>query len=254
MRYLKRSRSRERFLDRMFRARQKLKDKFNYQENHPWQSRIFRTTLIAYRINVNNPLSFRRFQRIWRKKMDGMFDLETLQYKRDLIQEKIHKEKIKRPRRSRSRPKKACDDVIARILINYDREVIAAIRVVKQEFIHYLQYPHRYIYIETEKKNFLKFADQNNNRCEDFVVDLDGADFKKYWSNRVGVLCDEKVKLEKNLIRIKWRLAVRNHLRLSKDPKVEDLQNLLKSEDEDASDVEIIEHQQSIIDISSDED
>lgn len=267
----KRSKSRERFLDKMFNARQSFKNKFNYYEKHPWESRIYRTTLIAYGIHRWNFQSIRKFRRIWRKKMDVMFDLETLAYKRQLLGEMIQQEEQRererhrqelqrrprlRPRRRRSelRRTRQSADPVARLLINYDREVIAMIREINREFNHYLEYPHRYPYIHTEKKKFLQqLLITNDEEYMDIDVDFNDRAFKDYWKNRAGILCDEKVKFEKNLLRSKWRFAVRNHLRLSRDPKVEDLRCLLES-DGDSSDVEVVDDHLSIIVISSDED
>jgi hypothetical protein len=262
----KRSKSREKFLDKMFRARMLLKNKFNYMETHPWESRIFRTTLVAYRINVYNPWSVRRFEKIWRKKMDRMFDLSTLEYKKRLIKRMIGKEDGREAVRGRNQitptqPDKIqsnSNDPIARMLINYDREVLAMIREINRQFSHYLQYPHRYPHIEAEKKKFLieesRTSFNNNVEMMDIDVDFHSQPFKDFWSRRAGNLCDEKVVFEKNLLRCKWRFAVRNYLRLSKDPKVEDLKNLLASDNEDDPEVEIIEREPSVIVISSDED
>lgn len=210
---------------------------------------------MAYGIYDWNPLTVRKFSRIWRKKMDGKFDLETLQYRKELILEMIQKEtkkKLRIYRRSKPRPvRKSSNGSISRLLLNYDREVLAMIREINREFNHYLQYPHRYPYINKEKRRFLEIA-HGGEDVMDIDVDINDGAFKDYWQKRAGILCDEKVKFEKRLLRRKWRLAVRNHLRLSKDPKVKDLQALLDSEVED-SEVEIIEHEPSIIYISSDE-
>ena len=252
----KRSKSRERFLDKMFLSRQQLKNKFNYYESHPWESRIFRTTLAAYRINVDDPYSVLRFSKVWRKKMDGMFDLETYQYKRELILQMLHEEKQHRqtqfhpnPARSRRPAENFSHDPISRLLLNYDREVLAMIREANREFNHYVVYPHRYQHINKEKKLFLALNEDEIMDLE--VVDVQSQEFKNFWNKRAAILCDEKVKFEKNLLRLKWRFAVRNFMRLSSDPKVKDLQSLLESDDESNSDVEVIDCHASLIDLTS---
>ena len=257
-----RSKSRERFLDKMFLYRQQLKNKFNYYESHPWESRIFDTTITAYHINVDNPYSVFQFAKIWRKKMDGMFDLETYQYKRQLILQMLKEETQHRQAQFRPNPPRSCrrrrrpaekmfNDSISRILLNYDREVLATMREINREFNHYIVYPHRYLYINNEIKIFLEL---HGDKSMDLDVDFQSQEFQHFWNSRAAVLCDQKVKFEKNLLRLKWRFAVRNHMRLSNDPKVKDLQSLLESEDETDSDVEAIDCHVSMVDLTSDQD
>lgn len=245
----------------MFLSRQQLKNKFNYYESHPWESRIFRTTLAAYRINIDDPYSVLRFSKVWRKKMDGMFDLETYQYKRDLILQMLQEEKqlrqtqfrpnLARSRRRRRPAEKFSHDPISRLLLNYDREVLAMIREANREFNHYVVYPHRYLHINKEKRLFLAL---DEDEIMDLEVDVQSQEFQHFWNKRVAILCDEKVKFEKHLLRLKWRFAVRNYMRLSNDPKVKDLQSLLESDDESNSDVEAIDCHASMIDLTSDQD
>jgi hypothetical protein len=236
---------------------------------------MYKTTLLAYRITKWDWKSARKFSRIWRKKMDNMFDLQAQSYKQELIESMILEEERKhgndrrayhrtpqRPRsrshrrnRSESRSETSVDPV-ARLLLNYDREVVAMIREVNKEFNNYLDYPHRYPFIHTEKKKFFEreLAADESDEVMDIDVDLNDEAFKRYWRSRAGILCDKKVKEEKNLLRTKWRFAVRNHLRLSRNPRVEELRCLLESEDEDDSDVEVLEEHRSIVYVSSDED
>lgn len=254
----KRSKSREKFLDKMFNTRQQLKNKFNYYEKNPWESRVFKTTLVAYRIDVQNPHSVQKFSKVWRRKMDGMFNIETSEYKRELITEMIHKER-ENSRRPRRRPaKKVLPDPLSRLLLNYDREVLAMMRETRREFNLYHDHPHHYHSIEAEKRLFLNLElrqfPRRNEEFMDIDVDINGHEFKKFWRKRIAILCDDKIKTEKNGLRLKWRFVIRNRLRLSQDLQFKDVQHLFDSDVDQYSDVEIVEHQPSIIDVSSDED
>lgn len=220
---VKRSAARERFLIKMWKTREMLKWKYNYFEANPHEHRIYRQCLKRYQVYRK---TF-KFKKLWRLKMDELFDEETLKATKILLQKELAE-----LNRSKSSDVTLSDPT--RFLNSYDREVVIMMRRVRNKFSFYLRHPKCFPYYENEFKEFLiQLCDSNCPYYKDLSLDVNHH-FGVYWERRVSLLCDLKIQQEKRTIRKNWKklLPVYFH---SGDDKAspEELKSLLLSDEEE---------------------
>lgn len=250
-----RSKARNRFLLKMFSIREMLKWKYNYFEVVAHEHPLYRQCLKKYRVFRN---SF-RFKQIWRLKMDELYNIETMNAHRMLLQ--LELKRLKQSSLTLPDP--------TRMLVNYDREVITMMQRVRDEYNFFKDFPKCYPNYKQEKKSFLiqqcekehengfqeltidfKACSKEATHWEHHVADLcetmkEGVqeiafDFKEkfttYWQHRVAVLCDMKIAQEKRKIRENWRNLLPTYYTIDDTNKCpEELQELLQSDNEDES-------------------
>lgn len=217
-----RSRSRNRFLTKMFNIREMLKWKYNYYEAVPREHRSYYEFLKqtgAY------PRS-RTFKKLWRLKIDQMFDEETLLANKTLLERELKE-------LNDSQDSGVAIPDPSRLLVNYDREVINMIRRIQDEFSFFKDYPKCYPNYEDEKKSFLaQQCIQCSDQFKDIKMNVD-EQFKDFWARRVAYLCDYKIKQEKDTIRKNWKHLLPSYLNERSNTSKDELEVLLISDDED---------------------
>lgn len=110
----------------------------------------------------------------------------------------------------------------SRLLLNYDSEVLAAIRRVRDDFLIFMKYPKSYPYYEEEMRSF-EAQQFGSNHYKD-------EEFRRYWVHRISSLCDMNVIREKRLIRENWRKLLPAYN--GQTAGAEELQGLLSSDQE----------------------
>lgn len=214
-----RSKSRNRFLSKMFSIRTMLKWKYNYFEAVPHEHRVYNQFLRKSRYYRRS----REFKKMWRLKMDQLFDEETLQANKMLLERELKK-------LNESQDSGISMPDPSRLLVNYDREVINMIRRVQDEFCFFMKFPKCYPNYIEEKKNFLI------QQCAAVIDDVDIDErFKSFWVRRISVLCDSKIKQEKGLIRKNWKQLLPAYVGNASQP--EELQELLLSDNGDDDEI-----------------
>lgn len=219
---VKRSAARERFLNKMWKTREILKWKYNYFEANPHEHQNYRQYQKRYKVHHKTFT----FKKLWRLKMDELYDNETLRANKILLQKELAE-------LDRSK----CSDVTfsdpTRFLSSYDREVVNMMRRVRTKFSFYLRHPKCFPYYDNEFKEFLiQLCDSNCPYYKDLTVDVDHH-FGVYWERRVSLLCDLKIQQEKRTIRNNWKELLPFHFHLV-DGKAcpEELQSLLLSDED----------------------
>lgn len=215
-----RSQSRKRFLLKMFNIRTMLKWKYNYFEAVPHEHRVYTQFLKKSRYYRRS----REFKKMWRLKMDQLFDEETLKANKILLERELKN-------LNESQDSGISTPDLSRLLVNYDREVVNMIRRVQDEFCFFMKFPKCYPNYIEEKKNFL--LQQCATVIDEFAdidVDID-EQFKSFWMRRISVLCDSKIKQEKGLIRKNWKQLLPAYVGNVSQP--EELQELLLSDNDD---------------------
>lgn len=223
-----RSRFRNKQLLKMFAIREILKWKYNYFESNAHEHPLFKTSFGSFKVNRK---SF-GFKKLWRLRMDKEYDLETVKMHKIYLEREL--KKLNQSQKSNSL--RSLDP--GRLLVNYDREVLAMIREVRDEFNFYLFSPKSYPLYKAEKKNF--FIDQCLAVAEKNVTQINIEDIEKefqiFWKNRVAVLCDLKITREKKRIRRDWKLLLPIYHDLGEDTKSSEFQELLLSDNENDED------------------
>lgn len=217
----RRTAKREEFLTKASSVREILKWKYNYYEAAPYEHKEYINCVKDFKAH-RKTLTFKK---LWRLKMDDLFYEESKMKVKALLNKELEE--------SMTKISKENFDP-ARLLVNYDHEVLRMIRRVREEFIFYLKSPKCYPRFVEEQRNFLI---QKFNGCDiesSYNIKSD-EQFKRYWVDRIATLCDMEVIREKRLIRDNWRKLVPSYYdSTEKAAGVEDLQELLMSEqDED---------------------
>lgn len=226
-----RSGFRSKQLLKLYAIREILKWKYNYFESNAHEHPSYRQHTRALHNNFRKSFAFKRR---WRLFMDDEFDDETLKMQKIYLERQLKKT-------SQSQDSNLSLPSIdpARLLVNYDREVLCMMRRLRNEFNFYLLYPESYPLYEAEKKNFL--IDQCIAAANKTTrINMDDVDkhFARFWEKRIALLCDIKISQEKKRIRRDWKLLLPIYHDLGEDTSCQEFQKLLLSDNEHETDDE----------------
>jgi hypothetical protein len=211
-----RTKSREKFLLKMFSIREMLKWKYNYFEANPHEHKLYYECSKTFNFYRKS----KEFRKMWRLKMDELYYEETTMATQILKQDETFKMSCKNEEFPVADP--------SRLLVNYDRQVVNMIRRIKDEFNFYLQFPKSYPQIDDEKRRFLNDYYGDGSSTEN--------SFQFYWESRIGTLCDLAIKKEKEVIREDWKALLPAYYESYDSAYPEEVQVLLKPDDDSGSD------------------
>lgn len=227
-----RSNYRNKQLLKMFAIREILKWKYNYFETNAEEHPLYK---ICEKVSSREFRKSFAFKKLWRLRMDKAYDVETIKMHKIFLERQL-----KKLNQSQNLNSSLPQLDPARLLMNYDREVLSMIHRVRDEFNFYMLHPKSYPLYEAEKNNFLidhciEAASKNITQITTDVIDKK---FRNFWENRVGILCDLKITQEKKQIRRDWKRLLPIYHDLGEDTSCSELQELLLSDNEIENDDE----------------
>jgi len=218
-----------------------LKWKYNYYEAQPYEHHLYG----AYKKLARCGRRSMRFKKLWRLKMDELFDQETYEMREKLLVKLMEE-------REQEKIRMSPDIDPVRLLANYDNQVLKMIRKVSLKFKDFLKTPKEYPEYEEEKKNFLiqqiKSCTEVNSFLE-VAMDFD-REFDKHWATRISAICDAQIEKEKLKIRGNWKSLISSYMAFDNEGEADELKTLLREDNEDEeedilllndSDIEMIE-------------
>lgn len=210
-----RNKLRDRFLLKVYSIREMLKWKYNYYEANPREHGEF------WRMQKRFQVYYRsmEFKKEWRLKMDELYYKDTKRMTKMMKKrEEAKKHEIRESLEEMKNP--------AQLLLNYDREIVAMMQRVRDEYSFFRKFPARYPDIVEEKQNFLQQLRDSADHEFDFFDS-----FLEFWESRVALLCDREISEEKKLIRENWRQLLPVYYK-DENIKMDELKGLLTPDDD----------------------